>query len=78
MQFEANFDIFFFYIISWKNVFRDPESEIDFFMWSVGSQPGHSDIMEFIKESSECGTNNENRRLNINEGHAYFINVQVN
>lgn len=77
MQFEANFGIFF-YIISWKNVFRDPESEIDFFMWSVGSQPGHSDIMEFIKESSECGTNNENRRLNINEGHAYFINVQVN
>nr|XP_034332757.1 uncharacterized protein LOC105327902 isoform X2 [Crassostrea gigas] len=61
----------------WKNVFRDPESEIDFFMWSVGSQPGHSDIMEFIKESSECGTNNENRRLNINEGHAYFINVQA-
>lgn len=58
-------------------MFRDPESGIDFFMWSIGSQPGHSDIMEFTKESSECGINNKNQRLDIKEGHAYYITVKV-
>ncbi|XP_052707847.1 uncharacterized protein LOC128183063 isoform X2 [Crassostrea angulata] len=61
----------------WKDVFRDPESGIDFFMWSIGSQPGHSDIMEFTKESSECGINNKNQRLDIKEGHAYYITVKA-
>lgn len=58
-------------------MFRDPESGIDFFMWSIGSQPGHSDIMEFTRESSECGINNKNQRLDIKEGHAYYITVKV-
>lgn len=58
-------------------MFRDPESGIDFFMWSIGSQPGHSDIMKFTRESSECGINNKNQRLDIKEGHAYYVTVKV-
>lgn len=58
-------------------MFRDPESGIDFFMWSIGSQPGHSDIMKFTRESSECGINNNNQRLDIKEDHAYYITVKV-
>lgn len=65
------------YICSWKDVFRDTESEIDFFMWSIGSQPGHWDIMEFTRENSECGINSKNRRLDIKEGYAYYITVKV-
>ncbi|XP_056015772.1 uncharacterized protein LOC125675332 [Ostrea edulis] len=61
----------------WKGVFSDPESGIDFYMWSVGSQPGHSDIMEYTREDFECGVNDKNERLDIKEGHAYYISVKA-
>ncbi|XP_061176007.1 uncharacterized protein LOC133184958 [Saccostrea echinata] len=61
----------------WKNVFSDPESEIDFYMWSIGSQPGYSDVMDYIREDSECGINDKNHRLDIKEGHAYYMNIKA-
>lgn len=65
------------YNLSWKGVFSDPESNIDVFMWSIGSNPGHSDIMEFTMEKSECGRNDKTIRLQFKEGHAYFFSVKV-
>ncbi|XP_062576068.1 uncharacterized protein LOC134237945 [Saccostrea cucullata] len=61
----------------WKNIFSDPESGIDFYMWSVGSEPGYSDIMDYTREDTECGANDKNYRLDIKEGHAYYINVKA-
>ncbi|XP_061176006.1 uncharacterized protein LOC133184957 [Saccostrea echinata] len=61
----------------WKNVFSDPESGVHFYMWSIGSQPGYSDVMDFIREDTECGMNDKNHRLYIKEGHAYYINVKA-
>ena len=58
-------------------MFSDPESDIDYFKWSIGSQPGHADIMEFTLENSECGSYDKNHRLELKEGHPYYISVQV-
>ncbi|XP_078321865.1 uncharacterized protein LOC111103999 isoform X3 [Crassostrea virginica] len=61
----------------WKGVFSDPQSDIDYFKWSIGSQPGHSDIMEFTRENTECGSYDKNHRLELKEGHPYYISVQA-
>nr|XP_034301655.1 uncharacterized protein LOC105322112 [Crassostrea gigas] len=61
----------------WKGVFYDPESEIDHFMWAIGSQPGYDDIMAFTREESDCGENSRNNPLSLMEGHAYYISVKA-
>lgn len=58
-------------------MFYDPESEIDHFMWAIGSQPGYDDIMAFTREESDCGENSRNNPLSLMEGHAYYISVKV-
>ena len=62
---------------SWKNVFYDPESEIHYYEWGIGSESGYDDIMNFTRVESECGENSELRRLEFREGHAYYISVKV-
>ncbi|XP_061193435.1 uncharacterized protein LOC133201664 [Saccostrea echinata] len=61
----------------WNDVFSDPESGMDYFMWSIGSEPGHFDVMYFTRVDSDCGMNNKSQPLNITEGHAYFISVKA-
>lgn len=68
---------FLSYFYSWKNVFVDPESEINFYEWSIGSEAGYDDIMNFTRVESECAENNEIERLDFKEGHAYYISVKV-
>ena len=58
-------------------MFSDPESDIDYFKWSIGSQPGHSDIMEFTRETSECGNYDKIHKLGLKQGHAYYVSVKV-
>jgi hypothetical protein len=65
------------FIFSWKKVFVDPESTVDYFMWAIGSQPGYDDIMAFTKEETECGQNGQQNPLDLKEGHAYYISVKV-
>ncbi|XP_061177042.1 uncharacterized protein LOC133185758 [Saccostrea echinata] len=61
----------------WKDIFSDPESGVDFYMWSIGSQPAYSDMMDYTREDSECGINDKKHRLDIKEGHTYYINVKA-
>ncbi|XP_062606252.1 uncharacterized protein LOC134268062, partial [Saccostrea cucullata] len=61
----------------WKGVFLDPESGLNFYMWAIGSKPGHSDIMGFTREDTECGINKETNRFDVKEGHAYYISVKA-
>jgi hypothetical protein len=55
----------------------DPESEISFYEWSIGSEAGYDDIMNFTHVESDCAENNEIERLDFKEGHAYYISVKV-
>ena len=65
-------------LFSWKDVFIDLESGIDYYMWSVGSEPGYTDIMPYMKVvGDECGTNDKNNPLDLLDGHYYYINVRV-
>lgn len=66
-----------YFHFSWKKVFVDPESTVDYFMWAIGSQPGSDDIMAFTREESECGENSKQNPLDLKEGHAYYISVKV-
>ncbi|KAK3103765.1 hypothetical protein FSP39_021725 [Pinctada imbricata] len=61
----------------WTNLFRDIESGIDFYEWSIGSEPGHDDILTFTKVTDECASNNINNPLDLQEGHAYYISVKA-
>ena len=62
---------------SWKNVFYDLESEIHYYEWAIGSNPGYDDIMNYTRAELECGENNEVKKLSFKEGHAYYISVKV-
>lgn len=56
----------------------DPESGIQLYMWSIGSRPGHNDVLAFTKVPEvECASSNPNIPLNLHEGHAYYITVRV-
>ena len=63
---------------SWKGVFKDIESGIDYYLWSIGSEPGYTDIMPYMKVvADECGVTDENNPLDLHDGHYYYINVRV-
>ena len=66
-----------FLACSWKNVFYDLESEIHYYEWAIGSNPGYDDIMNYTRAELECGKNTEVRKLSFKEGHAYYISVKV-
>ena len=57
----------------------DEESGIDYYMWSVGSEPGYTDMMDYMKVSAgeECGISDQNNPLDLLDGHYYYINVRV-
>ncbi|XP_062616047.1 uncharacterized protein LOC134277752 [Saccostrea cucullata] len=61
----------------WKNVFHDPESEISYYEWSIGSKSGYDDVMKFTRTYMDCSENNKIGRLQLKEGHAYFISVKA-
>ncbi|XP_038050540.1 uncharacterized protein LOC119723761 [Patiria miniata] len=62
---------------SWENIFSDKESGVSYYEWAVGSHPGHADIMQFTRESTENGVSDLSRPLLLQEGHAYFISVKA-
>ncbi|XP_071123054.1 uncharacterized protein [Mytilus edulis] len=62
----------------WKGVFLDLESGIDYYMWSVGSEPGYIDMMSYLKVvDEECGRTDKNKPLDLKDGHFYYINVRA-
>jgi len=67
-----------FLIFSWKGVFSDVDSGIDYYMWSIGSEPGYTDMMPYMKVvDEECGITDKNNPLDLQDGHYYYINVRV-
>ncbi|XP_052067298.1 uncharacterized protein LOC127706680 [Mytilus californianus] len=62
----------------WKDVFLDLESGIDFYLWSVGSESGYTDMMSYLKVvDEECGMTDKNNPLDLQDGHFYYINVRA-
>ncbi|CAG2234222.1 unnamed protein product [Mytilus edulis] len=61
----------------WKEVFIDVQSGLDYYLWSVGSQPGYTDMMTYIKTTDECGITDKNNPLSLLDGHSYYINVRA-
>ncbi|CAG2247188.1 unnamed protein product [Mytilus edulis] len=62
----------------WKGVFIDLESGIDYYLWSVGSEPGYTDMMSYIKVvDRECAITDKNNPLTLQDGHYYYINVMA-
>ncbi|XP_071123173.1 uncharacterized protein [Mytilus edulis] len=62
----------------WKNVFTDLESGIDYFLWSIGSEPGYVDMMPYVTVfEEECDTTDKNNPLDLLDGHYYYINVRA-
>ncbi|XP_076117799.1 uncharacterized protein LOC143085385 [Mytilus galloprovincialis] len=61
----------------WKEVFMDVQSGLDYYLWSVGSQPGYTDMMTYIKTTDECGITDKNNPLSLLDGHSYYINVRA-
>ncbi|CAH1259452.1 Hypp2286 [Branchiostoma lanceolatum] len=61
----------------WDGVFLDPESGISHYEWSVGSGPGHADIMPFTRTESEAAVSDPALDLQLQEGHVYFVSVKA-
>ncbi|XP_035696852.1 uncharacterized protein LOC118430249 [Branchiostoma floridae] len=61
----------------WDGVFLDPESGISHYEWSVGSGPGHADIMPFTRTESEEAVSDPALDLQLQEGHAYYVSVKA-
>ena len=76
---KFQFDRMICYLIfSWKGVFSDLDSGINYYMWSIGSEPGYTDMMPYMKVvDEECGITDKNNPLDLQDGHYYYINVRV-
>ncbi|XP_066275498.1 uncharacterized protein [Branchiostoma lanceolatum] len=61
----------------WDGVFLDPESGISRYEWSVGSGPGHADIMPFTRTESEATVSDPALDLQLQEGHVYYVSVKA-
>ncbi|XP_078696304.1 uncharacterized protein LOC144924691 isoform X1 [Branchiostoma floridae x Branchiostoma belcheri] len=61
----------------WDGVFLDPESGISHYEWSVGSGPGHADIMAFTRTESEEAVSDPALDLQLQEGHVYYVSVKA-
>ncbi|KAK6173123.1 hypothetical protein SNE40_016641 [Patella caerulea] len=51
------------------------ESGISQFMWTIGSRPGHQDIMKYTTTPMDCAEANTNGMLL--DGHTYFVTVKA-
>ncbi|KAK3083351.1 hypothetical protein FSP39_020593 [Pinctada imbricata] len=64
-------------VSSWTGVFTDPESGVAYYEWAIGSRPGYNDKMASTVVYTSCATSSVNSPLDLEEGHAYYINVRA-
>ena len=69
--------LFSFFSYSWQGVFSDPDSGMADYKWGIGSQPGYDDKYSFSETVNTCSGTPERQSLALNEGHSYFVTVQV-
>ena len=58
-------------------VFEDSESGISHYFWSIGSNHGYEDIMQFTYSDEECAETNKDTIFELQDGHACYITVMV-
>ena len=63
--------------LRWTGAFVDAESGIAFYDWSVGSLPGHADIMPFARTETAQEMSPSDQALSLREGHSYFVTIRV-
>ncbi|ESO88616.1 hypothetical protein LOTGIDRAFT_234474 [Lottia gigantea] len=59
----------------WKESFKDSESGIKFYKWSVGSREGQTDILKTRETVENCDVATLN--VNLQDGFTYYIKVQI-
>ena len=64
-----------FYRDSWTDMFNDAESGLDFYVLTIGSRPGHDDIMLGQRGSTDCGVFTTD--VSMINGHAYYVTIGV-
>lgn len=58
-------------------MFQDVESGIESYAWSIGSNPRFTDVMDYTLTDGKCAETLNAVSLDLQEGHAYFVNVKV-
>ncbi|KAK3581570.1 hypothetical protein CHS0354_031918 [Potamilus streckersoni] len=61
----------------WNGVFYEVESEIDYYLWAVGSEPGVDDAMTYTLSRDTCADSDTNNPVSLREGYPYFISVRA-
>ncbi|XP_072048763.1 uncharacterized protein [Amphiura filiformis] len=61
----------------WRSIFSDLESNIAYYLWAIGSQPGHSDIRKFTKSITAAANTEPGELLKLHEGHGYYITIKA-
>ncbi|KAL3841827.1 hypothetical protein ACJMK2_019926 [Sinanodonta woodiana] len=61
----------------WNGVFYEVESEIDYYMWAVGSEPGVDNAMTYTLTRDTCADSDTNNPVSLKEGYPYFISVRA-
>ena len=63
------------FVCSWTDMFVDEESGISRYLVTVGSRPGHDDIMQGQEVTEDCQEFHTD--VNMFNGHAYYVTVGV-
>nr|KAG5709289.1 hypothetical protein BaRGS_018041 [Batillaria attramentaria] len=61
--------------LCWEDMFVDAESGIDSYIVSMGSRPGHDDVMIGQTVTAECGEFTTD--VTLVNGHAYYVTVKA-
>ncbi|KAK3581574.1 hypothetical protein CHS0354_031921 [Potamilus streckersoni] len=61
----------------WNGVFYEVETEIDYYMWAVGSEPGVDDAMTYTLTRDTCADSDTNNPVSLREGYPYFISIRA-
>ena len=62
---------------SWQGLFSDQESRMVLYEYSIGTRPGYDDTHVLTQTSEECITIHTEQLSSLEEGHGYFLSIQV-
>ncbi|WAR05117.1 hypothetical protein MAR_020486 [Mya arenaria] len=61
----------------WTNVFEDKESGINRYEWSVGTNHGYEDVLEYTTVHGDCAESELHPSRTLTDGHSYFVTVKA-
>ncbi|XP_076468275.1 uncharacterized protein LOC143299060 [Babylonia areolata] len=59
--------------LCWTDMFTDQDSGVDHYLVSLGSRPGHDDLMKGRKVTDDCGEFHTD--VTMLNGHAYYVTI---